>query len=209
MIPRFALRPDSTDAVVVREICQENVYRVSPGDFAKGDVVVDIGANIGAFALWAVRCGATRVVAYEPENDNYACLRGNLDLNPGLRGAVEAVLRGVWSTATTLQVVGRHGGAQTHAEAGGTVAADSLDELFEGHAIEACAFLKLDVEGAEYPIFDGAASATLDRCRRIALEFHAAPEDRLGRLLTKLTRTHKLEVLGSVDRGGYIWAERY
>ena len=211
MIPDIFERPESTDGVVVREIWQENVYHLTPADFARGGVAVDVGANIGAFSLFCASLGARRVIACEPEEDNYQSLLKNLERNPALRGVVEPVQLAVWSHAATLGVRSRFGGAHVveQAEERREVAAVSLDELFAARGIDECEVLKLDVEGAEYPIFRGLSTATQDRCRRIVLEFHPAPDEVFGRLIAQLTRTHKMIVLGSVDRGGYIWADRY
>jgi len=43
-------------------------YRVNAGD-----VVVDIGANIGTFSLYAAKiCGASLVLSFEPFSENYS-----------------------------------------------------------------------------------------------------------------------------------------
>lgn len=48
-----------------------------------GDVFVDLGANIGAYSLWAATLVGPQgtVVAIEPEPNNFATLRLNRDLN--------------------------------------------------------------------------------------------------------------------------------
>src|SRR5262245_25155027 len=97
MAIKLAARPDSTDASVIREIWEENVYHLAPGDFAHAGVAVDIGANIGAFALRAALLGAHRVIAYEPEDENFEYLRKNIEAHPGLGAAVVAVQAAVWS----------------------------------------------------------------------------------------------------------------
>src|SRR4029078_12849095 len=49
-------------------------YRVTPGD-----IVVDIGANIGTFSVYAAKvCGASRVFSFEPFPDNYRMLLRNI-----------------------------------------------------------------------------------------------------------------------------------
>ena len=211
MIPTFLERPDSTDAVVFHEVWEENVYHLEAGDFAGAGVAVDIGANVGAFALRAAYLGARRVIAYEPEEENFEALRRNLEAHPGIGAAVEPVQAAVWSHERELAMVSRHGGARVSEELGGgrRVAARTLDQVFQAHGVAECDVLKIDVEGAEYAIFQATSPETQGRCRRIVLEFHQAPDEVFGRLVAQLTRTHKFFVLGSVDRGGYIWAERY
>ena len=43
----------------------------------KGDVVLDVGANIGAYTREALDEGASVVIAIEPGPENVACLRRN------------------------------------------------------------------------------------------------------------------------------------
>lgn len=50
-------------------------------EFAPGDVLVDIGANVGLYALCAAAFRQARVYAFEPEAQNYAVLNRNIHLN--------------------------------------------------------------------------------------------------------------------------------
>ena len=48
--------------------------------FKEGDILFDIGANIGLYSIYAAKRG-TRVIAFEPESQNYAILNKNVYLN--------------------------------------------------------------------------------------------------------------------------------
>src|SRR5882672_3808011 len=50
-------------------------------EFAAGEVLVDIGANVGMYTVWAAKTRGTRVFAFEPEAQNYALLNRNIVLN--------------------------------------------------------------------------------------------------------------------------------
>ena len=66
-------------------------YRVQPGD-----IVVDIGGNIGAFATYAAAvCRASRVLVFEPFPENFAMLTRNVE-ETGYR----------WSPASTRPSMG-------------------------------------------------------------------------------------------------------
>src|SRR3990167_5131009 len=45
------------------------------------DVLFDVGANIGVYTVFAAVCMGARVVAFEPEAQNFAALNLNLSLN--------------------------------------------------------------------------------------------------------------------------------
>jgi len=51
------------------------------GGFAPGAVLVDVGANVGMYTVWAAATRQTRVFAFEPEAQNFALLNRNIVLN--------------------------------------------------------------------------------------------------------------------------------
>jgi precorrin-6B methylase 2 len=57
-------------------------------DTSPGDIVVDIGANIGTVSLYAAKlCGAERVLSFEPFPDNYGRLCKNVEQNSDKGGS--------------------------------------------------------------------------------------------------------------------------
>lgn len=49
--------------------------------FTKNDVFIDVGANVGMYSIWAAATRGTSVYAFEPEASNYALLNQNIALN--------------------------------------------------------------------------------------------------------------------------------
>jgi amino acid adenylation domain-containing protein/FkbM family methyltransferase len=71
-----------------RQIFQEDEYARFGVTIAPGSVVVDVGANIGLFSLWAAgHAPDVRVISVEPNPDVLPYLRTNLELY-GVRGEV-------------------------------------------------------------------------------------------------------------------------
>jgi len=132
-----------------------------------GMVFVDGGANEGTYAIFAAaRVGpAGRVVAVEPSRREVTRLRGNVALNR-LRNIaiVEAALAEAAGWVQLLIAEPQHAGQNTLGEFAysirsvGTeeVAAITLDELVEQHALTRLDVLKLDLEGAELRALKGA-----------------------------------------------------
>lgn len=67
--PAYTVRPETSDWKAIREVWERNAYvrrGIAPGP---GEMWLDGGANMGAFADLAARCGAD-VIAYEAEPTN-------------------------------------------------------------------------------------------------------------------------------------------
>jgi FkbM family methyltransferase len=149
-------------------------YRVAPGD-----VVVDIGANIGTFSVYASKaCGASRVVSFEPFPDNYRMLSKN---------AAQKQLRNI--TCVNRAVGGSRGRRTLGLDPvdcgchslvmgsfGRTVEVEciTLQDVFEQFSLAKVDYLKMDCEGAEYEILENATSR-LKQIRRISMETHTIP----------------------------------
>ncbi|WP_280246170.1 FkbM family methyltransferase [Nocardia abscessus] len=210
---RFTTRDGSpSDEAVIRETWVENVYQIHAGDLAReGAVCVDIGANIGAVAVYAASLGGVRVLAAEPEPDNLKYLRQNIDDN-GVAEKVHICEAAVSGHRGVGYIVEGHGHSVLHPDPQPNsveVPVLTLADLFDQYEIGECDVLKVDIEGAEYPLMAGADLDTLRRVRYLTLEFDAAPDELFGPLVAKLAKTHGIQILGSPERGGYIYARRY
>ena len=49
--------------------------------FDPGDILFDVGANVGMYTIWAAKTRSARVYAFEPESQNYALLNKNIFIN--------------------------------------------------------------------------------------------------------------------------------
>lgn len=206
--PLLYARPGSTDEIVIREIWQENVYRMEPGDC--DGVVVDLGANIGAFSVYAALHGASAVIAIEPDDDNHTVLKENIE-NLHLEKRVHLYLCAVWSESGVVRFCSNAGGSRV-AVADGQALVPSLS--LERILYSACAYgdiatMKIDIEGSEYPVIASTPREVLQRIRYLTMEFHATDAATFGALVAKLAETHCVQTLGSYERGGYVYCRRY
>jgi FkbM family methyltransferase len=149
--------------------------------------ILDLGANIGMYSLWAARrWPGAHVTAVEPLPRNVPLLRRNLELAlpPGTYDVVVAAA----TTHDGELTFGGGGFAQGHivpdGSAGITVQARDVFSLTDGIDL-----LKLDIEGAEWPILADPRFAAL-RAPVVMLEHHnegapagATPEESAERAL--------------------------
>lgn len=126
-----------------------------------GDGFADVGANIGSYTLLALAAGA-QVDAFEPVPAAFSALMDNVRLNGGAQ-RVRAHNRAVGAQKGSLQMtmdrdtMNRAVPAQAAPTASvARVEMTTLDEAFAGRA--APALLKVDVEGYESQVLQGARS---------------------------------------------------
>lgn len=140
-----------------------SVYRLSKDD----RVVLDAGGNIGLFSLYAFRCGAERVIAFEPSPGNAACLLANLDRYHA-QGRLTLIPKGVWSHEATLRFNTRNtnnpGGHSISDDGDIEVPVTAIDSIVRDLQLSRVDYLKMDVEGSELKALDGARE-TIERFR--------------------------------------------
>ena len=143
-----------------------------------GNLFVDVGSNVGSYALWAADAGA-EVIAVEPSPDAAAKLRANVALN-GFPIEVRDCALGAEPGRTWLT---RDLGATNHllpgpAPAADRVAVDTLDNLLGDRY---AAGVKIDVEGVERLVLAGAGRALAKaRIGVLQLEWNAMSQRVLG-----------------------------
>ena len=75
----FYCRPDSYDEYVIRE-CYSPMYFKDYMNYNKDDIVLDVGANIGAYSTRVSKL-VKEVYSFEPLKENYDLAQKNLDRN--------------------------------------------------------------------------------------------------------------------------------
>jgi FkbM family methyltransferase len=174
------IRRNSWDESAARRVVGALEYNPKGSEIQPGDTVIDIGANIGAFALAAaVAAPNVRVLAFEPDADNCALATRNAQLN-GLNGVqvFRLAVAGEPGMITLFQgdqfslhttVPGRLDKSMHSQE----VEAITLKEIMDRHNVNTCGFLKMDCEGAEYEILYKTPPEYLARIKQMAIKYHA------------------------------------
>jgi FkbM family methyltransferase len=163
-----------------RGIHEADLTRFVLGNYSAGDSFLDIGANIGYFScLFGKIAGARgRVVAIEPEPQNNALLRENIRQNQLENVTVHACAIGAHECTAQLGIYkaanrGRHSLIDTASyRTTIEVPVRRLDDVVRDAAVNSWALLKMDVEGFEPFVLQGAAD-TLSKTRSLVLEYAA------------------------------------
>lgn len=164
------VRDFTQDAMCVEQVIRDNEYRL-PETFTSDDVIVDIGSNIGTFALACLERGAGEVVCVEPCPKNCHVLRQNLARYGSRARVIEAACWRSDLGHPILRLFDRGDGLTAMpyiAPRGRPVESISLDDILRG--IPAVRLLKVDCEGSEYAAL--CTSKELGRVQEIAGELH-------------------------------------
>lgn len=205
-----------TDADILDEIWNENVYRFE-GTMLTGGHVVDVGANIGAFSLLALASHPQeRVICVEPDKENFEIFFKNIKENE-FEGRAYLYPIALGDKDGQVSMGGSAGGAAYVSNfEDGDVAMRTLPSLLEWHEklsgtkIGEIDFLKMDCEGSEYRIIDAMyGSQWMGRVRWLAMEWHSTDAGTLGKMLGQLTETHSYSIIGRPKDGGMLWAHRH
>lgn len=183
------IREGTGDKAVIDEVVTKYGYRRSQIDFdvKRGEVWLDLGANIGAFAEYCRLQKAKHVISYEPDRSCYTlleettvyechqkCVTGfshrfisfyqHSNTDNFSRGSIHE-LRNHRSKTKVLNVN----------------IADLCDQKFDG--------IKMDIEGSEFSILD---SGKLPKCSKLVLEYHTSRDSSVSNLRRRLSFLQKV-----------------
>lgn len=133
-------------------------------------VVLDVGANIGATALMAMRwMRQGHIICFEPGQQTFRNLQTNIDrnTNPGdnkitLENQAIGAEPGTLRFAETVFSAGSHVVTDAHMDPGKTgtvsVPVTTLDTYIAQAGLDKVDIVKVDVEGHEIPLLNGSAN---------------------------------------------------
>ena len=159
-----------------------------------GEVLIDIGGNVGDTAVYFALEGASKVYMFEPFPYSCRIAEKNVAFN-GLQDKVQIVNAGCGAKSLKVLIDPnfRNDGASeipVEAKDGVVVKMYTLDEIISEFKLESYA-LKVDCEGCEVGLIRGASDATLKKCKKFIME-STAPDretvvDRLKSLGFKIS----------------------
>lgn len=179
------LQVDTRDQGIVPYLLTQKIFEEFETELFKtlvkpGMTVVDIGANFGYYTCLAARLVGSqgKVIAFEPEPKNYEMLLRNITQNQyqNVIPIQKAVANQVGKTKLFMDR--NNFGAPSLSEGniisrGGFIEVETLtlDSFFEGTPMNRPDFIKIDAQGGEGLIMDGAKNVLQNNPLKIILEF--------------------------------------
>lgn len=154
----------------------DGAYDIPGLELEPGEVVLDLGANVGSFAMWASkRWPLCRIHCYEPDPKNADSLRANVDgkIAPPVH-VHECAVVGPEATRVMLhRGKGNAGEATVHPLKGVHEGGSFEVTAMTARNLPAASVLKLDTEGAEREILEKYPAEFWPRVKAVVLEWHS------------------------------------
>ena len=193
-----------------KEVIFHNQYNASEENI-RGRIVLDVGANVGVFSVFAASLGADKVYAFEPVPGTYDILCRHIKANgydnvivpiDAALGAAEGTSAAHFDapgdpTATVAPMIT----ARQQKE----VEVTTVDAFVADNMVERVDFIKIDSEGSEAEILKGAKS-TIERFHPvIAMSAYHKKEDieELPKLLHSIVPEYKITLMERSEKDFY------
>ncbi|RYE21428.1 MAG: FkbM family methyltransferase [Sphingobacteriales bacterium] len=168
---KIFLSSHQEDIVTTVVVCCKQDYGI---DFANKNII-DIGANIGAFSLFAAYKGAKKIAAIEPGKEAFETFEKSVKAND-MHQTIMPIQAAVTANNGDTLNFSANSSPNNHPlkNAANTIAVNTitLKTIVEQHFAGAIDLLKIDCEGGEYDILYNAENKTLARIREIRMELH-------------------------------------
>ncbi len=193
--------PEVDLTFLFHEVWLDKLYEQEGYELSETDLVIDIGANIGTFAIYAAsKAEKGEVLAFEPFPANADFLRRNVAESK--LNNIKVFQKAVAETNEPRQLnisdewikhTLNTGISESSATSAIEIQCVTLDEVLGDKPV--CDLLKIDCEGSEYEIFYTLSPETLRKIRRIVGEYHEVDSDeRNGISLRKFLEKNSFQI---------------
>jgi FkbM family methyltransferase len=152
---------------------RSDYYGLEKIQLSENDIVLDIGANVGMFSIYAKKKFGCRVIAFEPVLSNFEQFQKNIILNGLSLSDIE-----LHNTAITDVEGGEIKIGTPKDNTGGSSAFYHTHDMpicktetIDKYITEGCVYLKIDCEGGEYAIIPTILDK-LNQFKYIGIEYH-------------------------------------
>jgi FkbM family methyltransferase len=174
---KIKIRTSSTDLMAFTNVWVIKEYSKLGFEIKDEDTVIDVGAHIGLFSLFASQfCKKGKIFSFEPIKENFELLKENIRINDITN--ISLFNEAISNTTSKITLY------QNEDEAGHSkfiktsksiqVNSKAFKEFIDEREIEKCGLLKLDCEGSEYEIIESLPPKYFEKFKKIIIEYHLA-----------------------------------
>jgi FkbM family methyltransferase len=187
------------------------------GKLSNLKTIIDIGANMGAFSIYAASLSPeAKIYCYEPVERNFEYLQKNIEVN-SFSGRVFPFRIAVGSCEGEREI--NLGESPTHSFLSDyrgvrseKVVCTTLENILINNNLHEIDLLKINIEGAENEMLENCADSTFERIWNIRMEYHNTESlpsngDYISSLLQR--KGYKIDLFTRYKReSGFIWASK-
>ena len=211
---KIKIRKDSTDLMALTHVWLIEEYKTQNFQIKNNDVIIDVGAHIGLFSLYASQfCKTGSIYSFEPVKENYDLFLENIQMNSLKQIKPFNLAVSSSNSDITLYLNEDESGHSMFSESLKSITAKStsLQKFFDDNHIQNCNFLKLDCEGTEYEILETLPISYFKKIEKIVIEYHMA--DTHPELLSKLkklliSQNYNIEIKKLFSDIGFLYASK-
>jgi FkbM family methyltransferase len=171
----IVLRAGTSDPLIFNQIFLYHGYNFAFNLTSPQKVFVDLGANIGLFAIYMKnKYPDAKIICLEPDPDNFSILEKNIASYPN----IYCECCGIWNKDINLKVYDKYNRGKKDSMAveedleHGTVQGISMKTLLNKYNIEKVDLLKIDIETSEKQLFSYDYEEWLPKIQTIVIELH-------------------------------------
>jgi len=185
---RWILRPKKGELSILNEVLYHKIYTEQ---FPINGVVVDIGAHIGIFTIYAAS-RSEKVLCYEPDPRNSEVLKRNVELNSLKNVKIFQQAVGDRKGTRKLSICATKSYGHTLYESDALDIAGAIDvesttlqDILISNGLKRIDFLKVHCEGAEREIFSHVPAEVLEKVSNVVIRYSGSNCEELVELLRK------------------------
>jgi FkbM family methyltransferase len=210
---KYVVRGGCFDRIAINETWFHKIYTPEDFQIKKEDVVVDIGAHIGIFSIYASTVAA-KVYSFEPFPENYHFFEENIESNDITN--VELIRKAINSKKGKMRLIlddfHTHSLVKGSASTGNFIEVETitLEDFIKEQKIEKIDFLKMDCEGSEYEILKNCPESVLNKIEKISMEYHHIDDEKNGNVMKEILESKGYEVraIEVLEKNGLLYAKK-
>lgn len=212
---RYKLITGNVEISIIFETIFLRLYNPKDFEIKENDIILDIGANIGIFSIFASKYAKNgKIYSFEPTPLTFKILNDNIELNNATN--VKPLEIAIASKENIIDFYINETYSNTNSifeekwKKKIKVNATTLDKIIKKNNLKKIDFLKMDCEGSEYDILFNCSDEILNIVNKISMEYHKLSDVYNQNTLKKFleNKGFKVKIRPFFKNTGYIYAKK-